>query len=177
MGIMRLGGALALSSLLLTCGCVTRLCRYDVCVKADPDLAKLNGKYPPVEVHVEVLDANDSDAMARRSMSEYWKPGRRPDVNEDQKKRMFFGEDKAFEQVFSNEDHKWAAWRRIEEPKLWVLADLPGAHQDEVADPRRVSVPLERTCWWFRRLHRMDFGLSRDGLYLKKPDAEQAQKK
>jgi len=164
---------------LLTCGCVSRLCRYDVHVKVKPDLAsKTSNKYPPVEVHIVVLDAAASEKMAQCSMSEYWRPGRRPNDYDEQKKRMFFGEEKVLDQVFLNDELEWAEWKRIEEPKLWIIADLPGVSKDTPDDPRRLSLPLETTSCWFRWRHRIEICLSRErGVYYQSPDAVQAKKK
>ena len=177
MSWMRSVSAISLAGLLLTCGCVTRLCRYDVRLKADPDLRSANRRYPPVEVHVVVLGAADSEAMALRSMSDYWKPRPVREGYEGQEKRMFFGEERDLEQVFSNEEPLWDAWKKVKEPKLWIVADLPGTYPDRAKDPRRLAIPLERTKWWFRTLHSIDIVLSRDnGVYARTPAADQSKK-
>jgi hypothetical protein len=162
------------AGLLLTCGCMTRLCRYDVRISADPDLANASGKYPPVEVHAVVLNPTDSKVMASRSVTKYWEQGRRPDIYENRKRRLFFGEEKGIDHTISYRDAMWTSANRIEEPWLWLSADLPGMYQDQAEDPRRLSVPLARTRWWYRRLHHLNIGLSRGGLYVRPPDAAQA---
>lgn len=166
-----------LAALVLAGGCATRLCRYDIRVKADPDLTKLNGKYPPVEVNLVVLDTAESGLMARRSMTDYWRPGRQTDIQDSQKKQLFFGEEKGISDVFANSDPKWLTWKKIEEPRLWILADLPGTYADGDSDPRRVSVPLDRTRCWFRKVHKIDVVFGRGGISAKDPDLDAAKGK
>jgi len=148
---------LLFSILLIMCGCKS-VARYDVHVKVDPDMRNASRRYPPVEVHLVVLDAQESDFMAQRSMTEYWRPGSRRDIYEDQKIKLLFGDDQPFSQDFLNRDSRWKEWKKYKDPTLWVLADLPGGHDDRPNDLRRLSVPLERTRWRFfytRLLHIM----------------------
>ena len=47
----------------LMSGCVSRLAKYDVEVKADESLADAQGIYPSIEVHLMALNSPDSQIM------------------------------------------------------------------------------------------------------------------
>ena len=161
---VRCGLTLMLTGLLLSCGCAS-LARYDVRVKVDNDLRNANGRWPPVEVHLVVLGAAESDAMAGRKMSDYWSPGHHDDY-EVQKIKLRFGEDQKLTQEFLNDDPRWDIWKHIEAPKLWVLADLPGSRLSGAEDTRRLCVPLERTHWRLFWSDSVEIILSREkGVY------------
>ena len=134
----------------LMSGCVSRLAKYDVEVKADESLADAQGIYPSIEVHLMGLNASDSQLMDKRTMSTYWDPNRRPDVLD--RYVMHFGGQQSSKQILGNKDPAWERWNRSRAINLFVLADLPGIVQDQISieDPRRVVIPLQRTRWWFR---------------------------
>lgn len=161
--------ALLLCSLTLGSGCATRLGLYDVSVALDQSLIDAHGHCEAVEVHLVALDPFQCENMARRSMTDYWRPGRRPDAYEAMKFHLYFGEDKDQIQRLSHTNALWQAWDQDGTKRLWVLADIPGVHQDAADDPRRLVVPLIRTRRWFRDQHTIDIGVSREGLYCVQP--------
>jgi hypothetical protein len=147
----RLGLWLSLCGLsMLMSGCVSRLAKYDVEVKADDSLADARGMYPSIELHLLALNALDSQRMDQQSMSAYWDPNRRPDVLD--RCVMHFGGQQANRQILRNQDPIWERWNRAKALNLFVLADLPGIVQDRpsIEDPRRVVIPLQRTRRWWR---------------------------
>ena len=134
----------------LMSGCVSRLAKYDIEVKADESLADAQGIYPSIEVHLMALNSSDSQMMDKKSMSTYWDPNRRPDTLD--RYVMHFGGQQASRQILGNKDPAWERWNRSRAINLFALADLPGIVQDQdpTEDPRRVMIPLQRTRLWFR---------------------------
>ena len=148
----------------LTSGCISRLAKYDVAVRVDEAMADEKGNLPSIEVHLLGLTQPEAQAMERRSMTVYWDPNRRQDSWD--RAVMFFGGQKEPRQYLGVRDPIWARWSRGGAERLVVLADLPGVFQDRdsAEDPRRLTIPIERTRLWFRPRHHLEVRIDRTGL-------------
>ncbi len=144
-----LGLGLMLVLALAVEGCGTSYGRYDVVVSMDPALTSQPGGAPSVAVHIIGVN-NDTSVgeLSAKSMSEYWKPGDK--FKQDlagSRYEMSFGPRDSGPKTLKKTDPIWGKWDRP--VKLFILADLPGAHSDQPGDldGRRKSLPLETSRW------------------------------
>ena len=135
-------------ALLAAAGCATKgMSRYNIHVSMDEGLADSAGTLPSVEVHLVGTDRVRGRRLQNMSMTEYWSPARRRDT--DGIKVMQFGTGRPSAQALSRNDPYWNRWHAEGASYLFVLADLPGVIEDadDVKDPRRMILPIDRTVW------------------------------
>jgi hypothetical protein len=143
--------AVAAASSLLA-GCRTSgMGRYDITVDLDRSLRSEDGEMASVEVHFIALPADRGRAFQAASMSDYWDPGRPP--GRFPKRVLKLGEAEGTA-TLSRKDPVWRSWDRSGAEYLFILADLPGLHEDQpdVQDPRRLVLPLARNRWRSRKI-------------------------
>ncbi|KPK76837.1 MAG: hypothetical protein AMJ79_05255 [Phycisphaerae bacterium SM23_30] len=125
--------------------------RFNVVVTADQSISDRT-------VEIDLVGVNRYDLQRWNSMelSKYWTRGN-PERENASKYTIKFGvseqgEPLPSEQILKKNHDIWKEWRDNRVTHLFVLAHLPGLHEDRPgsADNRRVSVPLEKECWgWF----------------------------
>jgi hypothetical protein len=101
-------------------------------------------------VEVNIVGVNEFEYPRWESMlmSEYWKPENK--MRRDAKKYiMKFGQNLPPQQVLEKKNEIWKTWSKRKAKYLFVLADLPGFHEDQGgnADSRRLILPLDKDCW------------------------------
>ena len=141
---------LAVILICLTVGGCHSMRKFDVIVNA-PSLSNQT-----VEIDLVGVNGYELERWNSVNMSEYWMRGNIE--REGALKHVInFGvaEDGSvlpLEQVLSRKDDIWNQWRNRNVTHLFVMAHLPGLHEDRLgnADSRRVSIPLDNDCWgWY----------------------------
>ena len=135
---------------LLTGGCsgVTNvMVKRFVSVTADENVCK----NPSVKVHLIGVNRYEKGQWEEVLMSEYWQP------NNQLRKRakdytyvIELGQEKPCEGILGKKDPILKVWKNRKAEYLFVLADLPGPHQDSPgnADAWRLQLPaLDSRCW------------------------------
>ena len=139
-----------LLALVLAGGC-QGMKKFNVEVTADPSIGDRT-------VEVDLVGVNRYDLQRWNSieMSKYWGRGN-PEREKASKYVIKFGvspqgDTLPMEQVLKKNHDIWKEWRANQVTHLFVMAHLPGVHEDRPgnADSRRVSIPLESKCWdWY----------------------------
>ena len=142
-----LGGLAVILTCLTVAGGCSGMRKFDVIV----DAQALSNQ--TVEIDLVGVNGYELERWNTINMSEYWMRGNIE--REGALKHVIkFGiaEDGSMlppEQVLSRKDDIWNQWRRRNVTHLFVMAHLPGLHEDRPgnADSRRVSIPLSSECW------------------------------
>jgi hypothetical protein len=103
-----------------------------------------------VDVHLVGINWSEKEQWENESMTKYWQPNNQ--LRESAKKYTHvirFGEEPC-EKILSKKEPIQKVWKRRKAKYLFVLADLPGLHQDLPgnADARRLQLPApDSVCW------------------------------
>jgi hypothetical protein len=129
--------------------------KFDVVVKLDESFRAEGATVPSIEVDLIGVNAVEYPRWENYSMSQYWSPADQLRRDAD-KYVMRFGQDWALAQTLRHQDAVWRRWKPKQATHLFVLAFLPGVHEDQPgnADPRRLILPLDqrrwpRYGWWY----------------------------
>ena len=117
-----------------------------------------------VEVNLVGINDLEFSRWENMSMTEYWKPGSPMRINAP-RYIMKFGQDLTRKQCLRKDDEIWKAWDKRNDIYLFILADLPGEHADQIgnADTRRLILPIRWQCWdWLQ--NRLDISLEPGGI-------------
>lgn len=138
---------------------------YEIAVTLDPALEGTS-------LQVDLVGANELSDLPKwqnYSVTEYWQPGNafRRDANNV---TLSFGRGQPMTQTLSSTDPRWAEWLRTGALYLVILADLPGAVNDQAgnADPRRLILPLDRAAWG-SKTNQIEIVVQESGLRLVTP--------
>ena len=140
---------------------------YNIQVDLDPSL---RGK----SVLVDVVGVNPPSVQRwdNYSMSSYWREGDplRRDNASDRVSFSFVSGDAA-SKTLSVTNAQWKAWLGKGVNNIFVLADLPGPHQDKPgdADDRRLKLPID-SCYW-SKTNTLNILVQQSGLKVLTPQA------
>lgn len=135
------------------CSSTDGMSRHDVTVALAPELTAPGSTTPSVRVDIVAVNPTEAARWESYSMSEYWS---RPDSLRAGADRheMAFAPGNTEPKTLKKSDPIWNTWGGPDASKrsgmqLFILADLPGSHQDLPGgqDDRRVVLPLDRSRW------------------------------
>lgn len=150
-GMMKMAlmlGLVASAAIGVGCGS-SGMGRYDVNVALDPAVATAQS-VPTIAVNIFGANSVEEARWASESMTNYWMPG-------GQLRQEFAGQIKEFNfgpgatqaQTLSRNDPIWETWQKHGAQTLFIVANLPGGHEDKpgAADSRRLILPLAKDRW------------------------------
>lgn len=137
------GLVLILVSMVLTTGGCNTILGREIVVSAEGIGDK------SAEVNIIGVNKSKFSFWENMSMTDYWKPDNpiRLEAKKDGYLYVMRFDQNGPRQLTLGKDPVWKAWKKRKYDYLFVLADLPGIHQDQPgnADARRLIIPLK--CW------------------------------
>jgi hypothetical protein len=126
--------------------------RMNVVVELDKEFARDPASVPTIEVDLVGVNESELPQWKGYAMSAYWSPGDKLRAGAD-KHEFRFSQTTASVQTLSRKDPVFDSWQEKSASWLFVLADLPGAHEPAPgdADPRRTVLPLSRKAWKLKK--------------------------
>ncbi|MFC1782188.1 hypothetical protein ACFL02_01215 [Planctomycetota bacterium] len=140
----KIGGlVLALFLLAVLSGCTSKMKKFNVVVTADQSISDKT-----VEIDLVGVNLGDVPMWNSIKMSEYWTQNNTYRENA-LKYDMKFVASGPSQQTLKKNDNIWKLWSSNRVTHLFIMAHLPGVHDDRVgiADDRRTVVRLEKVCW------------------------------
>ncbi len=105
-------------------------------------------KVTPASIEVDLIGISKSEDAYWRNvkLDEYWKANSplRAQVEKRAKTTKF---ETAQTFVLAQDDPVWATWFGYGAVELVVMANLPGKFSNDLADPRRLILPLDKKQW------------------------------
>ncbi len=153
---------------LSSAGCANKSMRaMDVAVTLDQASIAPGGNLPFMDVDLIGVAPDNVKEWNEVKMNDYWQAGStfraRYPVGE-RRYTMSFGQGQAT-QTLSKKDPIWAKWKQMGVKRLFVLANLPGRHDEKEGDSdQRHSWSLESYRW---NGDKMDITISQSGPDLK----------
>jgi hypothetical protein len=125
-------------------GCGPQMTPFKVVVEADPSL---QGK--SVAVHIVGVNAKDLDAWNTYPMSKYWAPGNTFHESATVYDKILFDATRPNVQTLDIPSEYWKKWMAEGDTYLFVLANLPGFHEDRAgaADARRQVIDINNSVY------------------------------
>lgn len=153
MGKLVAAAAMGLAGMMVGCSSTDGMSRHDVAVSLAPELAAPGVTAPSVRVDIVAVNSTEAARWENYSMTDYWS---KPDSLRTGADRheMAFGPGNTAPKTLSKSDPLWEKWgapspSQKSGMQLFILADLPGSHQDlpGVQDDRRIVLPLDESRW------------------------------
>jgi hypothetical protein len=102
--------------------------RMNVVVELDKEFARDPASVPTIEVDLVGVNESELPQWKGYAMSAYWSPGDKLRAGAD-KHEFRFSQTTASVQTLSRKDPVFDSWQEKSASWLFVLADLPGAHE------------------------------------------------
>lgn len=116
-----------------------------------------------VEVNVVGVNKYEYSQWESMSMDKYWSPDNPARVNA-KRHIMKFGQNLPVEQILERKNPLHKQWKARKVEYLFILADLPGIHEDQPgsADARRLILPWRKKCWKWKK--KIEVSLESNGI-------------